>query len=294
MTSRDFFTIAYEETEASFYYRALAASKLEKILVPVETRTASSAAEAAPRAEELEFFVKFFEYGAASYAMAYLRENAGRYTRQELRIIAGTFAASGLRLESIQITGIFMRRKNYVMETADLELYYPWVFSELIEKNAVSCGLHPSLYFGLIRTESAFSPGIVSSAGAVGLAQFMPYTAKEVAAQIKKRGGPDYAADGEINLTDPEINTHMGAVYLKDLIDSMGSPMLALMGYNGGPARIRRLRRAASSLPEDIFVETVSITETRNYGKRVMAAAAAYGYLYYGLPMHKTVSDIYK
>ncbi|MDR2700999.1 MAG: lytic transglycosylase domain-containing protein [Spirochaetaceae bacterium] len=294
MTARDFFTIAYEQKDASFYYRALAASKLEKNLTPVENRTERAAAEPAPRADELEFFVKFFEYGAASYANAYLRENAGRYTKQELRIIARTFAASGLSRESIQITGIFMRRENYVMETADLELYYPWLFSELIEKNALTYGLHPSLYFGLIRTESAFVPGIVSSAGAVGLAQFMPSTAKEVAAQIKRRGGPDYAADGAVNLTDPEINTHMGAVYLSDLIDSMGSPMLALMGYNGGPARIRRLRRAAASLPEDIFVETVAITETRNYGKRVMAAAAAYGYLYYGLPMHKTVSEIYK
>jgi len=294
MTARNFFTVAYEETEGSFYYRALAASRLDKILNPVANAATSTATGPAPRADELEFYVKFFENGAGSYAMGYLRENASRYTKQELRIIAGTFAASGLRLESIQVVGILMRRKNYVPETVDLELYYPWHFSELIEKNALSCGLHPSLYFGLIRTESAFSPGIVSSAGAIGLAQFMPYTAKEVAASIKKRGGPDYAADGTINLTDPEINTHMGAVYLKDLIDSMGSPMLALMGYNGGPARIRRLRRAASSLPEDIFVETVAIIETRNYGKRVMSAAAAYGYLYYGLPMHKTVSDIYK
>jgi soluble lytic murein transglycosylase len=294
MTARDYFTIAYEQTDGSFYYRALAASKLEKTLTPVQNRAPRAAAEPAPRADELEFFVKFFEYGAASYAMACLRENADRYTKQELRIIAGTFAGSGLFLESIQITGIFMRRKNYVMETADLELCYPWLFSELIEKNALSYGLLPSLYFGLIRTESAFTADIVSSAGAVGLAQFMPSTAKEVAAQIKRRGGPDYAVNGVINLTDPKINTHMGAVYLSGLIDSMGSPMLALMGYNGGPARIRRLRRTDASLPEDIFVETVAITETRNYGKRVMAAAAAYGYLYYGLPMHKTVSDIYK
>jgi soluble lytic murein transglycosylase len=292
MSARDYFTVAYEESDASLYYRSLAASRLEKALIPVENPAIKTGP--APRADELEFFVKFFEYGTASYSMAYLRENADRYTKQELRIISGTFAGSGLHLESIQIAGIFMRRENYVMETADLHLYYPWLFPDLIEKNALANGLSPSVYFGLIRTESAFIPGIVSSAGAVGLAQFMPATAKEVAAQIKRRGGPDYAADGNIDLTNPEINTHMGAVYLKSLIDSMGSPMLALMGYNGGPGRIGRLRRAAPSLPEDIFVETVAITETRNYGKRVMAAAAAYGYLYYGLSMHKVVSEIYK
>jgi len=293
MTARDFYTIAYEKGDASFYYRALAASRLGKTVIPAETQSARKA-EPAPRGDELEFFVKFFEFGARLYAMPYLRENADRYTRQELRILAVTFAGSGRYLESIQITGIFMRRDNYVMETADLELYYPKPFAALIEKHANANKIHPYVLLGLIRTESAFIPDIGSHAGAVGLAQIMPATGREVAASIKKRGGPDFAADGEIDLTDPEINVHMGAFYLRDLTDTLGSPMLALLGYNGGPARIRRLRRAAPSLPEDIFIETVSITETRNYGKRVMAAAAAYGYLYYGMSMHEVVSSIFK
>jgi len=293
MTAQDFYAIAYEKGDASFYYRALAASRLGRTVLPAETRSAKTA-EPVPRGDELEFFVKFFEYGAWSYAMPYLRENADRYTKQELRILARTFAGSGRYLESIQITGIFMRRENYVMETSDLELYYPKPFIALIEKHAKANDLHPYVLLGLIRTESAFIPDIGSHAGAVGLTQIMPATGREVAATIKRRGGPDFAVDGEVDLTDPEINVHMGAFYLKDLINSMGSPMLALMGYNGGPGRIRRLRRAAPSLPEDIFIETVNITETRNYGKRVMAAAAAYGYLYYGMSMHEVVASIFK
>ncbi|MDR2471592.1 MAG: lytic transglycosylase domain-containing protein [Treponema sp.] len=291
--ARDYFTIAYEKGNASFYYRALAASHLGKTVVPVSRNRASVSAPF-PHGNELEFFVKFFEFGAASYAMTYLRENAVRYTGRELRTLAGTFAASGRYLESIQITGIYMRREGYVMETADLELYYPKPFTQLIEKHARSNGLHPQVFFGLIRTESAFTPAIASHAGAVGLAQIMPSTAREVAAVIKRRGGPDFAAGGTIDLTNPEINVEMGAVYLKDLTDSLGSPMLALLAYNGGPGRIRRLRRAAPSLPEDLFIETISIAETRNYGKRVMSAAAAYGYLYYGMSMHEVVADIFR
>jgi soluble lytic murein transglycosylase len=122
----------------------------------------------------------------------------------------------------------------------------------------------------------------------------MPATGKAVAASIKNRGGPDYAADGEIDLTNPEINAHMGAFYLKDLTNSMGSPMLALLAYNSGPARINRLRRAAPALPEDIFLETITIAETRNYGKQVTAAAAAYGYLYYSMSMHDVVNSIFR
>ncbi|MDR1144204.1 MAG: lytic transglycosylase domain-containing protein [Spirochaetaceae bacterium] len=305
MNAAAYFTIAYEEGNASFYYRALAASYLGKTVIPAEENTgtgtggrngrgsAGNTAVQFPNGAELEFYVKFFDFGAGSSAMKYLRENMDRYTKYEMRTLAGTFAGAGRYLESIQIVGLYMRRDGYIMETEDLELYYPKPFSQLIEKHAQANGLHPQMFFGLIRTESAFIPDIASHAGAMGLAQLMPATAKEVAAVIKKRGGPDFAADGGIDLTDPEINVQMGAVYLKDLTDSLGSPMLALLAYNGGPARIRRFRRAAPSLPEDLFVETISITETRNYGKRVMAAAAAYGYLYYGMSMHEVVSSIF-
>jgi soluble lytic murein transglycosylase len=210
-----------------------------------------------------------------------------------MRSIAGTFAASGRYLESIQIIGINMRRENYVMDMADLVMYYPKPFTELIERHAKANKLQPYVFYGLIRTESAFIPDIVSHAGAVGLAQIMPSTGKAVADMIKNRGGPDFTADGSIDLTNPEINTHMGAVYLRDLTNSLRSPMLALLGYNYGPGRIRRLRQANSALPEDIFIETISVDETRNYGKRVMGAAAAYGYLYYGMSMHDVVSSIY-
>jgi soluble lytic murein transglycosylase len=298
MNAAAYFNIAYEEGNASFYYRALAASYLGKTVTPGTGnagtgRRGGNTAVQFPNSAELEFYVKFFDFGAGSYAMKYLRENMARYTKYEMRTLAGTFAGAGRYLESIQIVGLYMRRDGYVMETEDLELYYPKPFSQLIEKHARANGIHPQMFFGLIRTESAFIPDIASHAGAMGLAQLMPATAKEVAAVIKKRGGPDLAADGAIDLTDPEVNVQMGAVYLKDLTDSLGSPMLALLAYNGGPTRIRRLRRAAPSLPEDLFVETIAITETRNYGKRVMAAAAAYGYLYYGMSMHEVVSNIF-
>jgi len=70
--------------------------------------------------------------------------------------------------------------------------------------------------------------------------------------------------------------------------------MLALMGYNGGSARINRLRRASPNLPADLFLETVAINETRDYGKRVMTAAAAYAYFYYNMPMHEIVYSAFR
>jgi soluble lytic murein transglycosylase len=294
LSAQDYFTIAYEEGNASFYYRALGASYLGKTVVPLKTQASHEGKTKVSKSGDLEFYQNFFVYGAGQYAYAYLREDLDNFSAPEMRVLAKIFAGEGRYLESIQITGVFMRREDYQMERADLELYYPRPFTALIEKNARDNMVKIPVFFGLVRTESAFIPDIASHAGAVGLAQIMPATAKEVAASIKRQGGPDFAATGTIDLIDPEVNVYMGAFYLKQLTDSMGSPMLALLAYNGGPSRIRRLRRQAPSLPEDIFLETIDVTETRNYGKRVMAAAAAYGYLYYGMSMDQVVADIFK
>jgi soluble lytic murein transglycosylase len=174
-----------------------------------------------------------------------------------------------------------------------MELLYPRPFTGLIEKNALDAGLPREILFGLIRTESFFIPDIVSSAGAVGLAQLMPATALDMAGRIARQGGPDYIRDGEVDLKDPGINVHLSAWYLNYLIRTVGSPVQALIAYNGGIGRVRRWRNARPELPEDLFLETIEFSETREYGRRVLAAATAYGYLYYDLSMEGVIADIY-
>jgi soluble lytic murein transglycosylase len=180
------------------------------------------------------------------------------------------------------------------MQKRDLELYYPRAFADLVEALAGDTEIPVELLFGLIRTESAFAPGIRSRVGAAGLTQLMPATAKEMADRIRRRGGPDYAEGGEIDLENPAANIHLGAVYLRYLMDRTESPMMALLAYNGGMGRLRRWRNAEAKLPGDLFLETIEYNETREYGRKVLAAAAAYGYLYYDMTMEAVVADIYR
>jgi soluble lytic murein transglycosylase len=159
--------------------------------------------------------------------------------------------------------------------------------------------LEAALLYGLIRTESAFQADIVSRAGAVGLTQLMPATAGEMADRIKRQGGPDYTENDGPDLRDPEVNVHIGAAYLSYLNNRMESPLLALLSYNGGMNRVRRWRNAenrspGTALPEDLFLETVEYSETREYGRKVLSAAAVYGYLYYDLSMKDFFTDIYE
>jgi soluble lytic murein transglycosylase len=125
----------------------------------------------------------------------------------------------------------------------------------------------------------------------------MPSTAAEMAGRIARQGGPDYRGP-EMDLKNPELNIHIGSFYLRYLKGQMGSLMPALLAYNGGMGRVRRWlaedRQKSGGLPPDLFLETVEFTETREYGRRILAAAAVYGYLYYGKSFEEVAAGMYQ
>ncbi len=291
-SAKDFFRIAFEKSGQSFYYKALSASFLGEEVNPFG-RTAHPLYDwpKSSHKENLEFLLGFFEYGADHFAYSYFRDLP--LTINEQRITARHFIQAENWYDAIRVCSVFMNRKEYETQQDDLEMFYPMPYAELIERNARDNRIPPEVFFGLIRTESAFNKDAASWAGAVGLSQLMPETALDMAGRIARRGGPDYNVDGEIDLLNPEINIYIGAWYLRYLTDYTESVVLALAAYNGGMGRVRRWRAEKPHLPEDLFLETIAYAETRDYGRRVLGAAAAYGYLYYNLSMEAVIADIF-
>ncbi|MDR1319552.1 MAG: transglycosylase SLT domain-containing protein [Treponema sp.] len=308
-----FLRAAREAEKSALYYHALSAAALgepfpelpEAGKAPAGDR-ASAASGSGREKPALRFLLDFFRYGAAGFAEPYIRALEDELTGEDLRVLAESLAGAGLYAESIRLISSYLERDDIEPGRRDLELYYPRPFRETVEKYAKETGLAPELLFGLIRTESAFQSGIVSRAGAVGLTQLMPATAEETAGRIR-RNSPDRGAglsageEGNLNLFDPETNIRIGAVYLGYLIDRMESPLLALLAYNGGMNRVRRWREAdrqaagrGMELPGDLFLETIEYPETRNYGRKVLAAALLYGCLYYDLSLAGSFADIYR
>jgi soluble lytic murein transglycosylase len=228
----------------------------------------------------VEFLLGFFSNNAADFAPRYIKALEKELETAEKRSLARALAGAGFYAESMRLLSSGLNNDGIEPDREDLELLYPRPFKELVEKYAQEYDLAPELLFGLIRTESAFQSGIVSRAGAVGLTQLMPATAQEMADRIRRRGGPDYTPL-DAALRDSETNIHIGAVYLRYLMDRMESPLLALLAYNGGMNRVRRWRGAARNLSEDLFLETIAYPETREYGRKVIAAEAVYRALYY-------------
>jgi soluble lytic murein transglycosylase len=280
-----YFRKAYEAANnmdsASLYYRSLSALKLGLPFIELQTPSQQAAAQTI-QSPALQFLLGFFENDAASYSHKYIKALEKDLSADELRTVAQAFAKAGMYPDSIRLVSGYVNRKGALPVTVDdMELLFPRPYKELTEKYAADHDIAPALMFGLVRTESAFENTAVSRAGATGLTQVMPDTAKEMAARIKRTGGPDFFnEDKTIDLKNPELNMHIGSYYLKYISGRFNDTLVSLMAYNAGVNRVRKLR-AASKMPSDLFLETVSIYETRNYGRRVISAAAVYEALYY-------------
>ena len=152
----------------------------------------------------------------------------------------------------------------------DFTLRYLTPFREQFVTAARDQSLDAALLFGLARQESRFNATIVSSAGAVGLMQLMPATARWVAKQL---GRSDYRPG---DIADVGINTQFGAFYFRYCLDKLdGVPALAAAAYNAGPGRAQAWR-AGVPLEGAIWVETIPFNETRDYVKKVLANAMFY------------------
>ena len=169
--------------------------------------------------------------------------------------------------------GLYDRAINTADRTQarhDYALRYLAPYRNEFEAAAKAHDVDIAMLYGIARQESRFIPDIVSSAGAVGLMQLMPGTARWVAKQLART---DYQP---AQIGDTELNTQFGAFYFKYWLERLdGMPALAAAAYNAGPGRAQAWRPAAP-LEGAIWVETIPFNETRDYVKKVLANAMIY------------------
>jgi len=151
----------------------------------------------------------------------------------------------------------------------DFPQRYPVPHREALEAAAQRWNLDEALVYSIIRQESRFMAQARSRAGATGLMQLMPATARWVARQMPVQ------SYRPAMLAQPETNIEMGTYYFRRVLDDLGHPILAAAAYNAGPGRARRWRDERT-LEAAIYVETIPFNETRDYVKKVLANAWFY------------------
>jgi len=153
----------------------------------------------------------------------------------------------------------------------DLALRFPLPYRDIVRSQAGATGLDEAWIYALVRQESAFNVKAISRAGATGLMQLMPATARDVARSL---GLPRPTRQ---DLFRPQLNTILGSTYLLQMQQRYGGdPVLATAAYNAGPGNVDRWLPAEQPVNADVWVATIPFRETRGYVRRVLAYRLIY------------------
>lgn len=175
-----------------------------------------------------------------------------------------TLLALALRLNlagTAQTLANNLREQNKIYLNGLFPMIEPWLPADQIQ-------VGPALLHAFIRQESAFDPSVISHAGARGLMQLMPATARYIRQQQGEKAYPSY------RLFEPAVNVGLGQDYLFYLKDKLGDNLLALIAaYNAGPGNAKEWLEDEQLGAGDpiLFIESIPFRETRRYVKKILA-----------------------
>lgn len=215
---------------------------------------------------------RMHELGADQSLRTFLLHLAGLAETADERLLVAQLAHESDRpREAVRAA----KRANQLDNVIGAAGYPLWT---LHERDAES-QLEDALILSVIRQESGFDRTAISRAGARGMMQLMPGTARQIAKGLSQ------PYDRARLLSDPGYNIRLGAGYLEQMLTRFdGSTPLALAAYNAGPHRVVRwVREFGDPRKGEIamldWIETIPFSETRNYVQRVLEAVPVYRHL---------------
>jgi soluble lytic murein transglycosylase len=163
-----------------------------------------------------------------------------------------------MTLYSFRLLSLMKLKENLSLMPGELaEVLYPYAFNECLTKESRDYSVKPELILSMMKVESNFNHKAVSPAGAAGLMQLMPRTAKEIS---KKTGLPDF------DLSDPCISIKFGTNYIAWLDRYYKSHIEYMVAaYNGGAGNVNRWIKRPLNNDIDYFSEFTPFDETRDY-----------------------------
>lgn len=287
-----FYLAAVKREGIPTYYRILAQRRLgvdPKLLPEQEAArkpdiemSRSDKGDAPPEAER--FILGFLDYGLSDLVYGETQERSAELSPDSLRRIAAALGRAGDSASSMRIILALLERPDWRAQRQDYELLYPRPYLGELRGIKPTPTVPEYILYGLLRSESFFRPDVVSSAGAVGLAQLMPATAGEIARGLGMT---------KFDLRVPQDNLRLGATNFGELISETGNrPLRAMFAYNAGRGRLKRWLADNEGLPDDLVLEALGIEETRQYGRNILQASCFYGELYYGMGFEDAVDGI--
>ena len=248
------------------YYGFLAADHLDRpyAICPRDPQVAPELVQQLRRRGDIARALELDKAGLDNWSRAEWTLAVGRLDAEQLR------GAAALAVEQDWVDVAIMA----LADSGDFDWYewrFPLAHIEAVERTTASRNLDPGYVLGVMRSESAMAVDAISGAGARGLMQIMPGTAR----QLSRRHGFNYS--GAQQLLQADFNIELGTAYLRELLDKYGNnSVLASGAYNAGPNAVERWLRRGGAADSAMWVETLPYRETREYIPRVLAFAAIY------------------
>lgn len=181
--------------------------------------------------------------------------------------IAALFNRVQDNVNKFRILSVLFRAHPEMISRATMELYYPHREFNSVDTARVQTDRY--LILSLIRQESAFNERARSPAGALGLMQVLPRTARRI------------EAIGPKDLYDPAANVRIGTKYIAGLIHRYGGDVeLALAAYNAGTARVEEWEKRYPVENRLLFIDLIPFKETREYVSSIARNYFWYNFLY--------------
>ncbi len=198
-----------------------------------------------------------------------LRDNPTKEGIDGLLYVAHLLQASSQPLEAMRLYAFVsqeLQEETPSLKGVSLDFLgemFPRPFATEIELTCGEWSLDPDFVFALMRQESAFNAGAISSADARGVLQILPSVAREVA----RRQRYPYFQDRSLFHVNENIKMALG--HLVTLKTKVNHPFFMAASYNAGYDRFLRWWRRYGTYPLDAFVEMIPVNETKNYIKLV-------------------------
>lgn len=200
-----------------------------------------------------------------------------RPARQDTQTVAGVARLQQLAGDLHGSIVTFHQNRPAGIEQGNLAFWaigFPRPYTELFSRYSAAHRVSDALVLSLAKAESSFRADVKSHAGAIGLMQLMPATARMTAGGKGKPFNP-------LTLVNPEFNIRLGTKHLRELLDQYQENMVyTLAAYNAGAGAVKRWRNAFGQLPQDEFIENIPYQETRDYVKKIISYLPVYRALY--------------
>jgi soluble lytic murein transglycosylase len=255
------------------YYSAMAAARMDQRVVPRLEPIPLDAAQLESIAA-IEAFRRVHEL-----TLVGLRELATNEWRYGYELLPEPQRLQAIHLAARwQIHDVAVAAATSHGRFNDYALLYPRPYADEVAAAVKLTAIEPHLLYGVLRQESLFRADAASSAGAVGVAQLTPATARETARRWS------LPVPNRANLFDPGVNISLGAARVAELLEQFDSDLpVALGAYNAGDAAAARWL-PPRAIDSDVWIENIPYNETRAYVRRVLWHGLVYRWLETGQP----------